>query len=247
MHDEGVRYSVALNKFYADRHRYEFRFYWHAVHTGIDPIWIKVSLAVKLFHEDAGEPTLILLMDSDAFVASPDVDLPWWLRFNGIDFNVTQFSIMLAQESKVPNRFQDPLYWNAGVLYMYKDVSGSQRHRDALEALKIWEAAPCQPVCAHLRWNPKLDQGCLEILYKTNPFIGRVVNRTELHMNVFNGPWGQFVRHLWGGVGIELRHVIPQDQAARYLIDVEKIYDQVLQDQNWPTIHYPIGNCHEKH
>lgn len=240
---DGEKANIAITSYYAKSHNYEFRVYTDAVHNMVWAAWIKVTLLLKLFEEETAEPTLILLLDSDAFIASPDTDLMHWLTKHGVDFTSSSWSIMISQESEVRNHFSVPLFWNTGAIYAYKDVYNTRRLSRTIEALRQWEAAACNDLCSKWRFQHAFDQKCLEVLYLQLPLFKEVFNRTTVHMNVFNGPWGQFVRHLWGGPGKELRNIVQEDLTARYLIDVERTYMEAMQDQKWPRMTFPVEGC----
>ena len=63
----------------------------------------------------------------------------------------------------------------------------------------------------------------------TSKLITDVVGILPGHMNNWNGPWGKFVRHVWGGVGREKRETIPQDAALVYQYDLD-LLDEVREN-----------------
>ena len=225
------RQAAAINYEYARRHGYEFRMYCHANSNGFATAWIKVRILEALYEEAAARagPTYILLVDSDVYMRAFEVPLPDWLRRQRVDVAAVGWSLMYAKESVVPGKFKKPNWINTGAAYGYVDPADTQRTRRAIDALRLWQTAACDK-CVQFQTEDKhpWEQGCLEVLLKESPLVQGAVNVTHSHMNLWNGPWGVFARHAWGGPGKELRKWVFDDMVASHRIDVEATVAKIL-------------------
>ena len=238
------RQGTAINLDYTRRHGYDFRMYCQGDAKGFANAWLKVSVLESLFDEAAklDSPTYILLIDSDVYIRATAMKLPDWMKQNGIDFANVPWSLMYSKESVVPGKFKDPGWINTGAAYGYVDPSDKVRTAAALKMLRTWREASCTD-CEDFQTEDKhpWEQGCMERLLKTSSIIQQQVNISHSHMNTWNGPWGAYLRHAWGGPGKDLRKWVFEDKALSLQLDVEKSVEMVLAQHLGPKSTFDPG------
>merc|ERR1712070_923755 len=109
---------------------------------------------------------------------------------------------------------------NTGTMLGYVDPAEILRARRAVRALETWQQAACAPICAKYKLEHPWEQGCLFELLASNTELQNEVHIAPGHMNRWNGPWGEFIRHVWGGKGKELRRWVFDDMIATLQLDV---------------------------
>jgi hypothetical protein len=129
---------------------------------------------------------------------------------------------MYASETAV-GKFKEPEGINTGVAYGYVDPSNQERTNRITTALQQWTNSTCD-TCNDYQTADKhpWEQGCLERLLNESVSMQAVINISQQHMNTWNGPWGEYARHAWGGPGKELRSWVFEDMTLTHRIDVEK-------------------------
>ncbi|KAL1507293.1 hypothetical protein AB1Y20_008139 [Prymnesium parvum] len=194
--------AVAINRAYALRHNYTFALLtpragpWlqsarTAKHSAVRGMpWCKVKALQWVVRQqrsagaEAGCAWTIFL-DSDSLVHRRDVPLADYLE-EGAGSAEVVFLI------------------NTGVLFL--------RHTAWVEDfLEQWQQTHDSPACREYQFRSYVEQGCLE----------RLLVRKDLHlllpagfkqrvalapMPLFNSPWGSLIKHIWGGVGKEMRN-----------------------------------------
>ena len=231
----------AINLHYAQKHGYEYIMFCETNGTSVDSPWLKVA-AMEWLAQRAmarGIPTYILILDSDAFVRAIDTRLEDWFDTNGVSFPSASWSMMLSGENKVgtfdPAVVGTSNHLNSGVLYGYVDPAQRDRAERFLAMLRLWQSASCsEALCLKFAKTHPWEQGCLEKLMYDETLRASALSTTELQllqlavnvsqqpMNVWNGPWGVFVRHVWGGPGMDKRFDYFTDMVDSYDIDVPK-------------------------
>ena len=73
--------------------------------------------------------------------------------------------------------------------------------------------APSLPVCAPFRDSWPCEQQCFHELLRNRTLLPPGWRRriATAPMQTFNSPWGSFIRHVWGGPGVELRRRVFDD------------------------------------
>jgi hypothetical protein len=239
------RWGAAINLDYSTRHGYDFRMYCYGDSHGFANAWLKVSLLESLFEEAKRftVPTYVLLIDSDTYVRATFTKLPDWMKAHGVDFAKVPWSLMYSKESAVPEgKFNEPGRLNTGAAYGYVDPADSRRTEGAIAALTAWRRAACDE-CDDFQTDDKhpWEQGCLERLLDTSTQVQQTVNVSTLHMNTWNGPWGAFLRHAWGGPGKELRNWVFEDMVLTHQIDVEASITAVMTTHLGANITFDAG------
>ena len=112
----------------------------------------------------------------------------------------------------------------------YVDPANVSRVQRALDVLRQWQDASCLPLCTKFRSEHPWEQGCLEALLENSQVARAEIHIASGHMNLWNGPWGQFVRHVWGGPGKELRKWVFDDMIATLRLDVDTAAKRVAKD-----------------
>ena len=225
------RQGATINLDYTRRHGYEYRMYCEGDAKGFANAWLKVSVLESLFIEASklGQPSYILLVDSDVYIRATETKLPNWMKQHGVDFMQVPWSLMYSRESVVPGKFKDPGWINTGAAYGYVDPADTKRTAAALTMLRTWRQAACTE-CNDFQTEDKhpWEQGCMERLLKTSEEVQQQVNISYSHMNTWNGPWGAYLRHAWGGPGKDLRKWVFEDKVLSLQLDVEKSIETVL-------------------
>jgi len=225
------REGATINLDYTRRHGYDFRMYCQGDAKGFANAWLKVSVLESLFEEAAklDKPSYILLVDSDVYIRATEMKLPEWMKQNGIDFTKVPWSLMYSKESVVPGKFKDPGWINTGAAYGYVDPADAERTAAAAKMLRTWREASCSD-CKDFQTEDKhpWEQGCMERLLKTSDVVQQQVNISYSHMNTWNGPWGAYLRHAWGGPGKDLRKWVFEDKVLSLQLDVEKSVETVV-------------------
>eukprot|EP00039_Didymoeca_costata_P019554 m.337987 g.337987 ORF g.337987 m.337987 type:complete len:357 (-) comp18285_c0_seq1:1511-2581(-) len=244
------RASAAINLQYARLHNYTFTLFCEGDSRGFASAWLKVRVLEELFltAQRSNRPTYILLMDSDSFVSAMHMPLQTWLEQNDVNFKSSDFSIMYSNESPVPDHFKasdSKEMLNTGVAYAYADPQNVSRFQAGLKTLEYWQKSVCNE-CIEFQTEDKhpWEQGCLEILLKDKP--SKFPTEIKIHgghMNLWNGPWGQYVRHVWGGPGKSLRKWLFDDMIARYLINVDVFVDDIMKSNLGPRISFDRPEC----
>ena len=74
--------------------------------------------------------------------------------------------------------------------------------------------APELPVCAPFLRSWPCEQQCLHELLRNRTLLPAGWQRriATAPTQLFNSPWGSFVRHVWGGAGAELRRTAFDDE-----------------------------------
>lgn len=237
-HDVHTKNAIAINLFYAQKHGYEYRIYCDVTHHSVRAEWAKVAMVARLLEEAKNgiEPVFYLILDSDAYISVPDIPLLWWLETHGVFIENESWSIMMSRESTVAHKFNAPFALNSGVWYAYADPFDSARIARTIAAVDELTAAACDARCAYWRQNHAYEQSCLIKLLETSQLIRSVFNVTRSHMNYWNGPWGQFVRHLWKGPGVELRAPMIDDVVTRYLLDSKSLFRTAITQHRKPRV-----------
>ena len=237
--------AAAINYKYAQEHGYEFRLYCHGNSNGFATAWIKVRILEALYQEAAArkEPTYILLVDSDVYMRAFEMPLPTWLLKQGVNMAAVEWSLMYAKESVV-GKFKKPNWLNTGVAYGYIDPTDALRTKTAIDALRLWQKAACDK-CVQFQTEDKhpWEQGCLEVLLRESPLVQQAVNITNSHMNLWNGPWGVFARHAWGGTGKELRKWVFDDMVTSHRIDVTATVAAILSNHLGQNLTFDRPEC----
>jgi hypothetical protein len=219
-----VRATAAINSAYARRHGYKFIFRTIS-HDDGSTAWCKLQFLSDTVRSIT-TPTYVIAVDSDAHFTSFETSLPAWLESNAIDMPVASYSVLVSTESAVPGLFSFTHALNTGVLYVFVDPSDKDRHTRLTKTLQIWRNAAHTPLCISFLRHWPYEQGCLEKLLATSELVRSVVQVAPGHMNIWNGPWGRYIRHMWSGVGKELRPVFVNDTIARYLVnETEEIHN----------------------
>ena len=230
-------YGAAINLHYAQKHGYEYIVFCEGDTHNVSSAWLKVAAMEWLVRRASVQetPTYILMLDSDAYVRAIDTRLEDWLVTNNVKFPSLSWSLMLARESKAgpfdPSamlaKHRNKL--NTGVAYAYVDPAQQDRTGRFLVVLQLWQRSTCDSaLCLRYSWVHPWEQGCLEkLLFTANESlratqqqVESVVHVSQQHMNLWNGPWGVFVRHVWGGPGKEKRLYDFDDMVDSYRIDV---------------------------
>ena len=199
---------------------------------GFESAWLKVAVMQRMMHEAmaAAVPTYVLVIDSDAFMRSTYTSLPQWLRINGIVMRNMSWSMMVATEDAVgpfvPGTANMP---NTGAMMGYVDPADAPRGRRAIGALETWQRAACTPRCAKFRQEHPWEQGCLFELLASSSELQAEMHVAPGHMNRWNGPWGEFVRHVWGGSGKEIRGWVFTDMINTLQLDVAAAVSRVTE------------------
>jgi hypothetical protein len=214
--DPFVRSTFAINSFYARKHSYRFEFL-HVHATNVGESWCKLLMLHNAVRS-AIDRTLFVVLDSDAHFTAMETSLVDWVLANAPSMLRESWSILLSRESAVPGKFATPQPFNAGIHYVYVNPDDKSRVKDLLDALAYWFAA-VRSSCKDMTHGWPVEQGCLQRLLPQSQLLQSVIHIAPHHMNVWNGPWGRFVRHLWSGIGHELRPVFVSDMIARYLIN----------------------------
>jgi hypothetical protein len=147
----------------------------------------------------------ILYIDSDAYVREQHTD--FLARLSTPANQEVHFAI--AREEPPAGGFRSPKKrahgvrtpsMNAGVLF----VRASHWTSSLLAA---WIAAADTPVCAPFRQSWPCEQQCFHELLRNRTMLPPGWRRriATAPMQLFNSPWGTFVRHVWGGPGAALR------------------------------------------
>ena len=180
-------------------------------------------------------PTYILMLDSDAFVRAMNTRLEDWLAANNVSFPTAPWSLMMSRENKVgtfevvfdPSVLRVQPKLNTGVLYGYVDPAQQDRAERFLAMLRFWQSSTCsEALCGVFAKEHPWEQGCMEKLI-FNASLSSVekqllqsVHVSQQPMNLWNGPWGIYVRHVWAGPGVEKREDMFTDMIDSYDIDV---------------------------
>ena len=97
----------------------------------------------------------------------------------------------------------------------------------AVRALDSWQAAGCDERCSRFQNEHPWEQGCLQELLKADSALAGEIRVAPGHMNLWNGPWGVFVRHVWGGPGKENRNWAFDDMTTSLGLDVREMATRV--------------------
>lgn len=239
------RSAAAINLHYAKRHGYIFRMYCQGDSRGFATAWLKVVALEQLFEEASARsgPTYVVLMDSDSFIRQVEVGLPEWIRQQGLNITAEPWSVMYGQESVV-GPFKKPQWVNTGVAYGYIDPTDPERLAAGLTALRRWQSSVCDG-CSEFQTDDKhpWEQGCLEKLLRVPGPIRDAINVSASHMNAWNGPWGQYIRHVWGGPGKELRKILFSDMVLSHQIDVEHSVKEIETHHLGPNLTFSRPSC----
>lgn len=221
--------AIAANAMYAVRHGYAFWLFCAVDTPGLHPSWGKVLAARVLLQLYADLNETIILLDSDAFFIAANVGVTEYMHKHGVYFERASFNLMFSRESYIPGKLPEPYALNAGVWYMYSG-GGDDRIETALYAIDELMLSVCQPACRSFAQHWPLEQGCILRLRATSEPFARAVNVTFSHMNVWNGPWGQFVRHVWSGPGHELFEQSVSEALLQYDFDARDVYARIVRD-----------------
>ena len=229
--------GAAINLHYAQKHGYEYIVFCNGDARGATDAWLKVAALEWLVERAAREavPTYLLLVDSDSVIRAMETRLEDWLPANNMSFPTLQWSLLFASETQVGSF--DPAkegsehpevprnLLNTGVAYGYVDPHDRDRLAALRRVLELWQQASCDAALCLGFSRPEQhpwEQGCLQkLLFNTTKSIFQpVVHVSQQHMNLWNGPWGVFVRHVWGGPGKDKRNWVFDDMIESYRIDV---------------------------
>jgi len=215
--------SFALNYLYAQRHAMEFVIVrptraatdsWLGGDSGLCPAWCRVKILASLVasHRQRHSCHWVLYIDSDAYVREQHVD---FLERLDTPRNA-DVQIAISREELPAGGFRSPRKrahgvrvpsLNAGVLFVKATQWSS-------EFLAAWMRAASLPVCAPFRQLWPCEQQCFHELLRNRSLLPRGWRAAiaTAPMQLFNSPWGQFIRHVWGGPGVELRRKAFDDE-----------------------------------
>lgn len=207
--------SIVLNFLYATRHGLGFMLVrptagqWglRPSGAGLCPAWCRVKILASLVAARQGlgsgrcgpDGHWLVYIDGDAYVREQDIDL---LTRLGDPLNSdTHFAI--AREEPPAGAFRSPRRrphgvrtpsLNAGVLFVRASTFSAQ-------LLASWMRAADLPVCAPFRQSWPCEQQCLHELLRNRTLLPRLWRDriATAPMQLFNSPWGGFIRHVWGG------------------------------------------------
>ena len=179
---------------------------------------------------------------------------------NNVSFPTAPWSLMMSRENKVGTfevvfdptilRVQPKL--NTGVLYGYVEPAQQDRTERFLAMLRFWQSSTCsQSLCEVFTKEHPWEQGCMEKLVfnaslsSAEKQLLQSVHVSQQPMNLWNGPWGIFVRHVWAGPGVEKREDMFTDMIDSYDIDVPTSLATIKADMLAPSIS-STRSCNEQ-
>ena len=208
--------AIALNYLYAMRHGFEFLLVRPTAGEwlrpdGLCPAWCRVKILAHLV-TSRREPShgnarhWIMYIDSDAYVREQHTDFV--ARLSGDPQN-SGVHVAIAREEPPAGGFRSPRRrphgvrtpsLNAGILFFRASVWSSH-------FLSAWMRAPQLPVCAPFRLSWPCEQQCFHELLRNRTLLPAGWRRrvATAPTQLFNSPWGTYIRHVWGGPGAELR------------------------------------------
>ena len=207
--------TMALNYLYAQRHQMEFvlvrpsKGEWLSDGpAGLCPAWCRVKVLasfVATWRSRVGGCHWLLYIDSDAYVREQHTNFVHRLSAA----RHSDIHIAIAREEPPSGAFRSPRRrahgvrvpsLNAGVLFVRASSWSAS-------FLASWIRAPDTPVCEPFRTSWPCEQQCFHELLRNRTLLPRGWRQAiaTAPMQLFNSPWGTFVRHLWGGPGVELR------------------------------------------
>ena len=240
--------AAVLNLHAARRHNWSFMLVRPQRNPKTSPAanWCKLKamdlaisrmLAAAAFAPSSAESGCgwILFLDSDAFVRTRrgvSVDLIRTLGATAAHHAGEQVEAVLMQEDvNLDAGFENPQPFNAGVIAM-------RASQWSLDLLRTWFRMGSTPgACHRFRRAPYFEQSCLtiELLRPQNEVRHRVVqlphnlsHRLVLApMRLANSPWGEYVRHVWSGVGVEMRRTAFDEELAALQIKPRELIEEV--------------------
>lgn len=237
--------AAALNLHYADLHGYTFTMFCDLlIENGTAEAWGKIK-ALKYLMQLAKQqqyPTYVVVLDSDAYFHAMYMELEYYMEKQNTGIKESSWSILVSKENIVGS-LSEINQINTGVLYGYVDPTDTSRYEKAISALDSWVDASCN-ICEEFKQNHPWEQGCLEVLLglnsthpvTPNPLVKSAIAVSPLHMNAWNGPWGTFVRHIWGGPGKEMRGYAFVNEVASHQVDVQHAYERIIQNLTAPQL-----------
>jgi hypothetical protein len=97
------------------------------------------------------------------------------------------------------------------------------------------------PVCAPFRREWPCEQQCFHELLRNRSLLPRGWRRriATAPMQAFNSPWGSFVRHVWGGPGVELRRRVFDDELRVQGVWRRRQFDELVTAAQRASIDLP--------
>ena len=171
------------------------------------PAWCRVKILASLVASRlaANGCHWVLYIDSDAYIREQHVDF-----LERLDTPANRdVHFAFAREELPAGGFRSPRKrshgvrvpsLNAGVLFVRASAWSAR-------LLAVWMRAAQLPVCAPFRQQWPCEQQCLHELLRNRTLLpeGWRTRIASAPMQLFNSPHGQFIRHVWGGPGVELR------------------------------------------
>lgn len=241
--------AAALNLHYAEIHGYEFVMFCDLkMVNGTAEAWAK-PLAMKhlmKLAKNRTEPSYIVLLDSDAYIRAMYTRLDDYMTRQHAGLAEASWSIFVSREDIV-GPMTHKHHINTGMLYGYVDPTDDARYKRAILALDEWTQASCN-ICENLfkRYHP-WEQGCLEVLLglepanaTQNPVVAAGITVSTMHMNTWNGPWGAFARHIWGGPGKEMRAYAFDNEITTFRLDVERSFELIRKSLTGPQLLFDV-------
>lgn len=219
--------TFVLNYLYAMRHQLEFLLVRPTSGMWLDndrlcPAWCRVKILANIVAariprdsstHRAARRHWVLYIDSDAYVREQHTDM--LAKLTGDPRNA-DIHVAIAREEPPAAGFRSPRRrphgvrtpsLNAGVLFV-RSSPWSARF------LAAWMQAPQLPVCAPFRQSWPCEQQCFHELLRNRTLLPSGWRRrvATAPTQLFNSPWGTFIRHVWGGPGVELRKRVFDDE-----------------------------------
>jgi hypothetical protein len=171
------------------------------------PAWCRVKILASLVASRlaANGCHWVLYIDSDAYIREQHVDF-----LERLDTPANRdVHFAFAREELPAGGFRSPAKrshgvrvpsLNAGVLFVRASAWSAR-------LLAVWMRAAQLPVCAPFRQQWPCEQQCFHELLRNRTLLpeGWRMRIASAPMQLFNSPHGQFIRHVWGGPGVELR------------------------------------------
>lgn len=216
--------------------------------TGLCPAWCRLKIIRSVVAQIAQRRRLepgraschwVLYIDSDAYVREQHTDFTAVLgaaRHADVHFAIAReeppaggFRSNRKREHgvRVPSL-------NAGVLFVRASAWA-----EAL--LDVWMRAPELPVCAPFVRSWPCEQQCLHELLRNRTLLPDGWQRriATAPTQLFNSPWGSFVRHVWGGPGSELRRRVFDDELKVQGVWRWRQFERLLQEAHGTWVDLP--------
>lgn len=260
--------AFALNRLYATRHNLSFVLVrptageWLAGQprspacaaqkgdfcAGMCPAWCRLKIirrvVAQLLARPRPEPAgaachWLLYIDSDAYVREQHTDFTSVLGAP----RHADVHLAIAREEPPAGAFRSNRRrahgvrvpsLNAGVLFVRASAWS-----EAL--LDVWMRAPELPVCEPFRRSWPCEQQCLHELLRNRTLLPDGWQRriATAPTQLFNSPWGSFVRHVWGGPGAELRRRAFDDELRVQGVWRRRAFERLLGEAHAAWVDMP--------